>query len=90
MAQQWPLTKRVEVEWMDSCATGGWKSVETHLKNSGLLICRTLGYLVEETEVHLLIAQSQSHDTKNVSDTIAIPRAMVRRFRRIPSAWKDT
>jgi hypothetical protein len=87
MKQRWPLRRCVEVEWVDSCTDGRWASVAIHRKESHPSTCRTIGYIVDNSPKHIILAQSQSIDTQHCTDTMAIPKSAVRRVKRV-NAWR--
>lgn len=65
------------IEWVDSMATNGWHSFSTADKE---LLCRTVGFLVDETDDAFAVAGSVSQ-TGSVLDQITIPRvAIVKMF----------
>jgi hypothetical protein len=79
----WPLGVRVEVEFFDSCASGRWRTVADHRKDSHPSLCRSVGYLLERTARHVTVAQSISSNSQDVADTMSIPLAAVRSIKRL-------
>jgi len=69
--------KKVEIEWIDSCASKGWGSRDFHLKEFATSSCRSTGYVIEDNKKYLAIAQSISDDTHNISDLISIPKVAI-------------
>lgn len=87
--KSWPLTKRIEIEWIDSCTHGRWESAEFHRENSSPTTCRTIGYIVASTPKKVVVAQSMSKDTGGVADTMAIPRSCVLSIKHIKDGFKS-
>ena len=73
----------MEVEWVDSCSSTRWESLEYYQRNTGTSICRSTGYLLSKTEDHIVLVQSISGSTDNVAESIAIPMAAVRKIRKL-------
>lgn len=69
----WPL---VYVEWRDSCAAQGWQSPED-LKEFAPSSCRSVGFLLRETDDHLLLAphvtEPDGADNRKVDGVMCIP-----------------
>ena len=85
---KWPVSKRVEVEWIDTATYGRWNPVEHHVENSTPILCRSIGYLLKADKHVVIIAQSQSEGSEHVADTIAIPRDNVKRMVAVTSKLK--
>lgn len=69
---------RVEVEWVDSVtASSNWSTLRD-LKRDGARRCTSVGYLVNETEDVLTLAQSLGYDeieeAEEFGQPITIPR----------------
>ncbi len=79
----WPLKRRVEVEWRDSCARGGWDTTAEHQGKRGVGPCRSIGFLLQADKDVIQLAQSMSAMTGHVSDTITIPRENVVKMRTV-------
>lgn len=80
--EQW---EKIEVEWLDSAHTSGWRSiknVEENLKREELLH-RTVGYLFKDTGYSLAIVQSigpeckENDNIRNVDAIMEIPKAAI-------------
>ena len=70
----------VEVEWVDACVNGGWRTVEEYLISPGVAQCRTAGYLLRSNRQEIMVVQSISeHGT--VADSTRIPRCSVKKIR---------
>ncbi len=81
----YPLTKIVEVFWVDSASRGRWDSLEGY-RGQRPALCKTCGYLVDESNEHITVALSQGDTTSMVStvlDSICIPRGCVTKIRRL-------
>lgn len=63
----------VYIEWDDAEADNGWEEAPVDLKEA---IAITVGFLVRETEKHLLIASS--YDNHHTNGRLQIPRGMVK------------
>lgn len=73
--------KKVEIEWIDSCASKGWGTRDFHLKEFAYSKCRSTGYVIEDTKKYIAIAQSIGDDTHNMSDLISIPRVAIKKIK---------
>lgn len=78
-AKSYPL---VEVTWVDSCTSGRWKPIEEYTRDSKLVECRSVGYLLQKTNRIVQIIQSLDEYGKG-SDEVIIPRSTVKRIRRL-------
>lgn len=74
--------RRIEVDWEDSGSAGGWESRKDSAKKD-VLLCRSIGYVIRSDEKCIILSQSQCAVGDRVSDTITIPRACVKRVRRL-------
>lgn len=72
----------LEVEWDDSATLSRWGYEKEHTESS-VAKCRSVGYLIERNEKHIVLALNASDETGRVGDTISIPAACVRKVRRI-------
>ena len=77
---KWPLPKLVEIEWIDSCTSGGWRNHASYVEE-GPTVCRTIGYLLHKSKEKIIVIQTQSASTGHVSDSMAIPMVAVKRMR---------
>jgi hypothetical protein len=71
------LDKAVFVQWIDSTHGGGWNSISTHRSSCHLGPMVSIGFVVQETETHLLLAQSQSVPEEDCANTLAIPKVAI-------------
>ena len=73
----------VEVIWDDAAVETGWIDPSIALQNQLVI---TVGFLVNESERHILIASTYSDD--HVNATIQIPRAMIQTLTRLSAPRK--
>ena len=78
---KWPLTKLVEIEWIDSCTGGGWRSQDSYLDDAHPAICRSIGYLLHKDAERVVVLQTMSSSSGHVSDSMTIPRVAVKCMR---------
>ena len=71
--------KLVEVTWVDSAMTPGWKRAGTVVEPSE---CRTTGYLTYKNKEVLNIAM-QVNDDGGFGEAMAIPIVCVRKIRKL-------
>jgi hypothetical protein len=63
-------------EWIDSCTTRGWQHPSEMDNDDDGLRCWTIGFLVEETDVSITLAESYSaHGAFNCP--LTIPRVAI-------------
>ena len=77
--------KIVHIEWVDSATHSGWHN--TAHDPRGVAHCQSVGMVVRDNEKEIVIVQSWSDDetVAKVGESIAIPKAAVRRKRNIAS-----
>ena len=80
MAKKFPI---VEVEWLDSVCTGGWRDEEDYAKEYPPAIIRSAGYLLRSDRSQVVIIQSRDPKNSNASDSISIPRSAVKKMVRL-------
>ena len=70
------------VEWVDALVDSGWEKFD---KVSDIHKCQSVGFLVRETDNSIILAAAVSEDTdgKEANATIAIPKAWIKKKRRI-------
>lgn len=73
----------VEVEWVDSVRTGGWRTVEDYERAAGSAVCRSIGYTFKSNRKDIVLVQSLDPGNGNVTDSISIPRSAVRKVTRL-------
>lgn len=80
---KFPLTKLVEVEWIDITTTNtGWLAPDAAAAQSQPSTIRTVGYVLEETKIYLKLAMLQAQLEQNeVGVTCTIPKGVVRRMK---------
>lgn len=71
------LDRAVFVQWLDSTHGAGWNSISGHRSSCHLGPMLTIGFVVQETETHMLLAQSQSLPEEDCANTIAIPKVSI-------------
>lgn len=71
----------VEVEWTDSTASGGWRSVEAYQKNTTSVV-RSAGYRIKNSRKEVLLVQSLD-DREGCADSLIIPRVLIRSMRKM-------
>ena len=75
--------KRVEVEWVHSNMSTGWVSTNyaTKIADNRPLECRTIGYLLSETEDRINVAMNFADNTDlpndSLSEVMTIPKVSV-------------
>ena len=74
LAHKWPFKSIVEVEWIDSLSSNGWRRPEDHHQNMEDTLCKSVGFFVKEDKKFLSLGQSQGLTTGNVADVIHIPK----------------
>ena len=70
-------TKKVYVEWIDSCALGGWRyadALEGDKSTPSKIV--SIGFLVDESKTHVLITTSIS-ESGSVMDALSIPKCAI-------------
>ena len=82
---QWPRGDLVEVEWIDSASTNGWRPEndwQQEQNEEGLVVCRSAGYMIGKDKQAIRLVQSQSKHGAT-AEQIAIPRSCVRAIRKL-------
>jgi hypothetical protein len=78
--------KRVQVEWVDSMADGGWSDREDAIRraeNPDVMNVSSVGYLVAEADDRLLLASSFGPHADIVQGCVQIPSAAVREVKEL-------
>ncbi len=71
--------KKVEIEWLDSKAgPGGWEHLD-ELEPVKPAVCRTLGFITEQTPEYITLAQTIGRE--QVLSRITIPTAAITNYR---------
>ncbi len=74
----------VEVSWVDAASTRGWRDGERVRKEkTGLLECRSVGYLLSKNAREVRIVQSQGITNGDLAEMQAIPTSTVKKIRRL-------
>ncbi len=79
MPKIWGIMKKnknVEVEWIDSITTHGWRDYEPVDMN-----CRIVGILIDNNKENIVIAQNES--VLGYGDYMTIPKVAVKRVRKL-------
>ncbi len=74
------MDRIVCIEWEDSCTDTGWHSKEYAGKHC-ISTCHTVGYLLKNNKKGVVVFQSKSEATGEVSEMIAIPRKVIKSLR---------
>lgn len=69
--------KMIYVEWVDSSHSSGWVAAEDAIKLAGDFKCRTVGFLLVETDEHLTVVQTHTEDVKQVDGVMTIPKVAI-------------
>lgn len=70
--------KVIYLEWIDAVADNGW---ESHERTEDVHLCKTVGYLIKETKLGLVIASTISEKESNAR--ITIPKAWIRKRKNV-------
>lgn len=63
------------VEWDDAMADASWEIMrEEDIKDSK---CYTIGFLIGETEKHIVIASTYDEETEHTNARLQIPKGMI-------------
>jgi hypothetical protein len=65
------------VRWVDSRVTGGWDKVADALADAGIREIVSVGFIADDRPDSIVLVQTRSVDGVWLSDTIAIPRAVI-------------
>jgi len=70
------MTSKIYVKWVDHCNYSGW--VETKGKTFPPIVVESLGFLVEETEEYISIAQTKEFENKEkVTEVMCILKSCI-------------
>lgn len=70
------------VEWDDPATVGRWRDI-AQAREETASRCVSVGFLVEKTKKKIVLSLSYDEECRHVSDTIVIPRGVVRSCRRL-------
>ena len=70
--------KILYIEWIDAVAENGW---EEHDKTEDVHLCQTIGFLIKETKLGLVIASTISDKESNAR--LTIPKAWIRKKKNV-------
>lgn len=71
--------KLVKITWEDIERNSSWQS-EDEAKIVKKVICDTTGWLFKETEGHIKIMATKSHEDNDVSDMAQIPKGAIQKI----------
>ena len=75
----------IEVKWLDAKFSGEWEAPDGLVEPG---VCYTRGWLVEETDEHLVLASTVGEGAdEDVIGTCAIPKVMVLKRRRLKVSY---
>ena len=74
------------VQWDDAESAVDWQ--EEPLEPLAPCICTSIGFLVRDEPDRILIADSYFDGTRTISNTIKIPRGMIREMRELAVSYK--
>ena len=78
--------QKVEISWIDSCHSGGWKNDSKHKGDESALDCKTIGYCIGKRKRTIQVVQSINTDTfsdgtKSVDSMIQIPKVAINKIK---------
>lgn len=73
----------VTVQWLDSNINGGWNAAASVASSAAPTAIASVGYLLEKTRKHVVLAQSLSERTQEVGNLLTIPRFAVVSIKRL-------
>lgn len=82
----------VLVQWVDSSCDSSWRKRSLALESAAAdtLKCETAGWLIADTDTHVLVAASRTvdrgDDPELIADTMQIPRGAVTAIRKLRGA----
>lgn len=69
---------RVEVDWIDSYVTGGWRSISSYIEDTDdQPLVQSCGYMILNTKKKIKLIQSFTESNQQSSDSITIPKGCV-------------
>lgn len=80
-SNEFPLNKKVEVEWADATGNVGWRPL-VDVEDQEAASCRSIGYLVFQNKERLTLAMTQGLNG-DVCGSITIPTPWVKKVRQI-------
>ena len=73
----------VEVEWVDSLRTGGWRDIKEYMELTVTPTIKSVGYLLKSNRTVVTLIQSHDPTNNNMTDSITIPRSAVKNVRKL-------
>ncbi len=75
----------VVIIWDDAETAGGWEEVPEEMKPA---LATSMGFLVKESDDHILIASS--YDDKHTNGRLQIPKGMIKDMRYLDNGYKKS
>lgn len=66
--------KHVKIVWDDAESSDGWEGIPDKLEPK---LVTTVGFLIVETDKHVLVAGSVGHGDEDCNNRLQIPKAMI-------------
>jgi len=79
----------VEVEWVDSQAFDGWHGSEEMKNWNDSLVCKSVGYLLRESEDRMVLVMSESFGSGALDNGMTIPRVAIIQIRHLTKREPD-
>ena len=78
---KFPLSKIVEVEWVDACGQAGWRDIAVY---NDLIpaACKTAGYLLKRSKNEIILSLTQN-DQHDLNQCICIPASWIVKVRKL-------
>lgn len=77
----------IEVEWIDAQTETGWEDLEDHTLNEKELHVRSVGYMLYNTPVCIVLAQTiDLTENPSFNGTITIPKVSILQKKKLVSA----
>jgi hypothetical protein len=75
------MSRRVEVEWIDSTTRTGWMSSEEAdaVVHDESLLHRSIGWVYREEDFGLALIQSKADNYDSIANLLLIPRVAIRK-----------
>ncbi len=75
--------RKAEVEWEDTAVKGEWSSADFYVEHAQPWLCYSIGYVLVNDDERVLLVQTCADlpTHRQVSDSVVIPRAAIRKFR---------
>ena len=78
--------QKVEIEWIDSSGSSGWRRDKEYLGDEKFIDCKTVGYFIGKTKRTIQVIQSlnvhkNQDDSRNVDSMIQIPKVAINKIK---------